>query len=150
MRAQQHRSSHGDAEHRLRLATGWFNETLTEEMRGSLALQKARLIMIDCDDHTPSRLALPFACRSLVEEAAIFFDDWGWTGADQIAGQKEKFASFLRENPRLRPIELASYRPEVKVFHVINTSIQAGKTPCPVGQSSAPPGRSERKGRQSS
>jgi predicted O-methyltransferase YrrM len=116
-------SSHGVAEHRLRLVKGWFNETLTEETRGSLGLQKASLIMIDCDAHTPSRLALTFACRSLVDEAVIFFDDWGWTEADKIAGQKEAFASYLGENPHLRAIELPSYRPEAKVFHVINTSI---------------------------
>lgn len=114
---------HGVAKQRVRLVKGWFDQSLTEATRVSLGIQKASLVMVDCDAHTPSRLALSFAGRSITDEAVIFFDDWGWTEADQIIGQKEAFATFLSENPHLKATELSSYRSEARVFHLINASL---------------------------
>lgn len=101
---------------RVTIVKGWFRDTLTPETRSRLAIAKASLIMIDCDIYSASKEALAFCEPHIRERAVIVFDDWGWD-ADRI-GQKEAFAEFLAEHPRLQAEPLPAYIPQARVFLV--------------------------------
>lgn len=101
---------------RVRLVKGWFKDTLTPEARDRLNISKASLIMIDCDIYSASREALWF-CEPLIrDQAAIFFDDWGWRSDEGKIGQKEAFEEFLAEFPQFWSEPLPSYLPQARVF----------------------------------
>jgi O-methyltransferase len=100
------------------LTKGWFKNTLTAERRAQLGIEKAGLIMIDCDLYSASKDALWF-CEPLIrDQAAIVFDDWGWRSDAGEVGQKEAFQEFLEAFPDLTADERAGYIPQSRVFLV--------------------------------
>jgi hypothetical protein len=112
---------------RVNLVKGWFKDTLTAQTRHALKLERASLIMVDCDIYSASRDAL-FFCEPLIGDAAvIFFDDWGWRSDIGEIGQKEAFDEFLAAFPELSATPLPAYLPQARVFLVSRTGeIQAG------------------------
>jgi O-methyltransferase len=98
------------------LIKGWFDETCTPELVEKHRIQKASVIMIDCDIYISSKLALDF-CRPLIKnEAIILFDDW--IEDDKNVGECRAMNEFLKENPSLRAQEFDTYVPYGKVFLV--------------------------------
>jgi hypothetical protein len=108
----------GVSEGRFTLVKGWFDNTLTDDTRCRLGLRKASLIMIDCDAFTPSEAAMAFVRDLILDDAIVLFDDWGWSVASGVKGQKEVFEAFLAEQCDLGFSELSAYRPEARVFHL--------------------------------
>lgn len=103
---------------RTTLVKGWYKDTLTPETVRRLALNKASIIMIDCDIYSASRAALFFCEPLLIDRAVILFDDWGWREQAREVGQKEAFAEFLDAFPQLTAVPLASYFEHARVFMV--------------------------------
>jgi O-methyltransferase len=101
---------------RVTLVKGWFKDTLTEKTRQGLALEKASLIMVDCDIYSASKDALTFSEPHIRKYAVILFDDWGWREDLGEIGQKEAFAEFLAEHPDLTAEPLPAYLPQARVF----------------------------------
>ncbi|MEL7028743.1 MAG: TylF/MycF/NovP-related O-methyltransferase, partial [Pseudomonadota bacterium] len=98
-------AKHGVSADDATLVEGWFEDTLTEQMRTRLGLKKASLVMVDCDIHSASRMALEFIAPLIDDAAVIFFDDWGAADVLGAPGQKEAFAAFLAERPDLIVLE---------------------------------------------
>ena len=86
---------------RVTLVKGWFKDTLTEETRRNHSIEKASLIMVDCDIYSASKDALNFCEPHIHKQAVIMFDDWGWREEINEIGQKEAFEEFLAEHPEL-------------------------------------------------
>lgn len=103
---------------RVNLVKGWFKDTLTEEPRRNYSLDKASLIMIDCDIYSASKDALVFCEPHIHKHAVIFFDDWGWREEAGEKGQKEAFAEFLAQHRHLKAEPLPTYLPQARVFFV--------------------------------
>lgn len=100
---------------RVTLTKGWFNETLIPETRVRLNLNRASLIMVDCDTHSASRDALWFS-RSLIRDRAIvFLDDWQ---THESAGQQRAFEEFLVAFPEFSAEPLPTYAPLTRTFLV--------------------------------
>jgi O-methyltransferase len=98
------------------LIKGWFNETCTPALVKEHRMQKASVIMIDCDIYTSSKIALDF-CRPLIKgEAIILFDDW--MEEDKNVGEYRALKEFLEENPSLRAQLIDTYEPKGKIFLV--------------------------------
>lgn len=108
----------GLAPDRYRLVKGWFNDTLTEDTRRALGLAKVSIAMIDCDIYSASRCALAFVAPLIVDDAVIFFDDWGWREQAGEIGQKEAFAEMLAQDPSLSAAPLPAYFEHARVFRV--------------------------------
>ena len=89
------------------LVKGWFKDTLTEKTRRELALDKASLIMVDCDIYSASKDALRFSEPHIRKHAVILFDDWGWREGE--IGQKEAFEELLAAHPDLTAEPLPTY-----------------------------------------
>jgi O-methyltransferase len=87
---------------RLRLVKGWFSDTLNEDLVRNQLIEKASVVMIDCDLYTAAREALQF-CRPLIKDETIFiFDDWHAYGLDgRGMGEKRAFEEFMQNCPEL-------------------------------------------------
>jgi O-methyltransferase len=109
------------------LVKGWFEKTLTPELRNDHELVKASTIMIYCDLYSSARTALEFSAPLIRDEAIVVFDDWdGGSGlAERGEGEARAFQEFLAEHPELVASEFDSYHhtemdpaPVSKVFSV--------------------------------
>ena len=100
------------------LVKGWFRDTLSEATRQDHELNKASLIMVDCDIYSASAEALRFSEPQIGDHAVIMFDDWGWREEKSERGQKEAFEEFLDANDGISAEPLPAYRPEARVFHL--------------------------------
>lgn len=109
------------------LVKGWFDETLTPDLRERHQLVKASAIMIDCDLYSSAKTALEFSAPLIRDEAIVFFDDWdGGAGlAERGEGEAQAFQEFLAEHPEFEASEFDSYlhtevdpSPVSKVFSV--------------------------------
>jgi O-methyltransferase len=110
---------HGVERDRVVLVPGWFAETLTEETKQAHALERAGVVMIDCDMYSSAKEALAF-CEPLIrDEAILFFEDWHSAGLGEAGlGERRAFEEFLREHPDLATEELEPYAPSARVFLV--------------------------------
>jgi len=89
------------------LIKGWYNETLNDTVIKDCSIQKASLIMIDCNLYSSAKESLNF-CRPLIKDTSIiFFGDWR---EDQNIGEKRAYEEFLQENPSLKSELLDHYK----------------------------------------
>lgn len=101
---------------RIRLVKGWFRDTLNDETRVRLGLRKTRLIVIDCDNHAGTVMALQFCASLIPDRAVVIFDDWGWEADRGVIGQREAFKDFLGLQPDIRIEPLPGYTPQSRIF----------------------------------
>lgn len=92
---------------RVTLVKGWFDDTLTEENRARLGIERVRLAMLDCDVYSSAKAALDFCAPLLADRAVLVFDDWVHGGAG--AGEQRAFRELLTEHPELRAEEIGAY-----------------------------------------
>lgn len=97
---------------RTNLIKGWYSETLTDDNKKKYGINKASIIMIDCDLYSSAKEALKFCAPMIKDITIIFFDDW----AEEEIGEKKAFNEFLKENAKFQVEELGSYRPAGKIF----------------------------------
>jgi O-methyltransferase len=100
------------------LIKGWFRETLNDETIRKFEIERASLIMVDCDIYSASRDALWFSEPLIGDHAVIFFDDWGAGPLENRIGQIEAFDELLRAFPHLRADPMPSYAEHARVFLV--------------------------------
>src|SRR5690606_33031894 len=93
---------------RVTLIQGWFADTLTPETEKDLNLEKASVIMVDCDIYSASKAALQFSLPLIGERAVVIFDDWGAGKATRI-GQREAYQEILEEHPEFTTEPIPSY-----------------------------------------
>jgi O-methyltransferase len=97
------------------LVPGWFEDTLHPNLALQLGIEKAGIVMIDCDIYSSARTALAFCAPLIRDQATIVFDDWNSSGL----GERRAFEEFLAEHPDLKTEELPSYSEKAKVFLVM-------------------------------
>ena len=96
---------------RTMLVPGWFEDTLKPELARRLGIEKAAVIMIDCDIYSSSRTALDFCGPLITDRTVVIFDDWpGDAPEAQSLGERRAFDEFLTDNPDLRAEELEPYQ----------------------------------------
>lgn len=101
---------------RITLVEGWYEETLTAELKQSLGIQAASLINIDCDLYSSTRAALAWS-ESLIQQGTILnFDDWFCYKGSQNHGEARALSEFLAENPHLSAQEFSTYSWHGKAF----------------------------------
>ncbi len=103
----------------ITLIEGWFRDTLNDNLTRKYNINKASIIMIDCDLYTSAKEALNFCVSLINDKTIIFFDDWYYQGLDERnMGEKRAFTEFLSENPHFTVQTLSSYHPNAKVLLV--------------------------------
>jgi O-methyltransferase len=103
---------------RSTLIKGWFKDTLNDETVRKFNIERASLIMVDCDIYSASRDALWFSEGLIGDHAVIFFDDWGSGPQENRIGQIEAFDEFLVAFPQLKVDPMPSYAEHARVFLV--------------------------------
>ena len=99
------------------LTKGFFESTLTNELREKHKISKASVMMIDCDMYLSAKEALEFCAPLIVDEAMVVFDDW-FPLAERNLGEKRAFNEFLRAHPYFGAEEFGTYPPYGKTFLV--------------------------------
>ena len=103
---------------RVTLVEGWFSQTCTVQTKVRLALEKASLIMVDCDIYSASRDVLRYVEPLIRDHAIVICDDWGSRTSDGQRGQNDAFEEFLQEHTQLSAEPLPSYSPPSRIFLV--------------------------------
>jgi hypothetical protein len=98
---------------RVTLIKGFFERTLTDEMLQRI--QKASVIMVDCDLYRSTVECLAFSDALIKDEAIVCFDDW-YPLSERNMGEKRAFDEFLATRPSLRPTPLPSYADTARTF----------------------------------
>lgn len=110
----------------VELVKGWFCDTATLATRQRLGIEKASLLMIDCDTYEASKDALDFASALLKDDMVVVFDDWGWSEKMNKRGQKEAFGEFLSANRSITSQPLPAYSDDARLFLLHRSAGSAG------------------------
>jgi predicted O-methyltransferase YrrM len=95
---------------RIVLVKGWFSDTLNDATREAHRIDKASVIMVDCDLYSSAKAALDFVAPVIRDEAVIVFDDWNANDlAQRGMGEKRAFDEFLAENPQFTVEHFGGY-----------------------------------------
>lgn len=108
---REHLTQRGIDWNRTVLVPGWFEDTLNPELARRLGIEKAGVIMIDCDIYSSARTALDFCAPLIKDRAVVVFDDWpGDTPEAKVLGERRAFDEFLADNPDLTAEEREPYQ----------------------------------------
>lgn len=88
---------------RIRLIKGWYEDSLTEELKGRLRPRPVAVALIDCDLYLSTVSVLAFLAGLLQEGSILLFDDWDCFGGQDQMGERRAFHEFLSANPRFAP-----------------------------------------------
>jgi O-methyltransferase len=102
---------------RVTLVKGFFEDTLTDQLRTDLQIRRASMVMIDCDLYQSTKEALRFCSQAIVDKTVMFFDDW-YPLADKGLGEKQAFDEWLAADQTLRAEELFDFPFYGKAFLV--------------------------------
>ncbi len=103
---------------RIRLIEGYYDESLTPELKIRLASKRAAVVLFDCDLYSSTRTALSWLDDLLTPGSILLFDDWSshGDGDDPRQGQPRALGEFLDERPRLRAEALGEFQNHGKTF----------------------------------
>ena len=92
---------------RVDLVPGWYEESLTDETRNRLGLERAAVVMVDCVFSSSTRVALEFCAPLVRDRTIVFFDDWAAVDlADRGLGEQAAFEAWLAEHAEMNAEEL--------------------------------------------
>jgi O-methyltransferase len=92
---------HGMPKEKLKIVKGFYDQSLTPQLKEELAPAKAAVIYIDCDLYSSTSSALKFCKDFLQTGTVLVFDDWFCFYGDPERGERRAFREFLEENPEL-------------------------------------------------
>ena len=104
---------------RVTLVPGWFNETCVPATAARYDINKASVIMVDCDIYSSTRDALAFCTPLIRDKALLLFDDWH---AGQLAaknmGERRAFEEWLAETGCFKAEPFGAYSTRSETFMV--------------------------------
>lgn len=94
--------NHGVDRQRLRTVKGFYNKSLTEELKKELLPSKAAVVYVDCDLYHSTVPVLEFIKDFIQKGTVIVFDDWNCFLADPEKGERRAWREFCARYPDLR------------------------------------------------
>ena len=76
---------------RIRLVPGWFDKSLTPELKQKHAMKSAAIVHIDCDYYESTVPVLEFVTDLLVNGSVLIFDDWWMYHGRSDRGEQRAF-----------------------------------------------------------
>lgn len=92
---------HGMVPERLRTVKGFYDRSLTTELRDSLLPGKAAVVYVDCDLYASTVSVLKFVRDFMQVGTIVVFDDWNCYSAQPEFGERRAWSEFLVEHPEL-------------------------------------------------
>lgn len=90
---------------RVTCIPGWYNETLNEELKQRLPIEKAAVVLVDCDLYESTVPALDFIADYIQNGTVIIFDDWFSYKGRLDRGEARAFKEWLVKNPSIQAEE---------------------------------------------
>lgn len=84
---------------RIRCIPGWFDDTLSKELKNKMNLTVASIVHIDCDLYQSCVPVLEFLTDIIETGSVIIFDDWFCYKADPQKGVMRACREWLSRNP---------------------------------------------------
>lgn len=106
---------HGMPREKLLTVPGFYQQSLTAELRDRLLPARAAVILVDCDLYESTVPVLEFVRPFLTRGTVLVFDDWFCFCGDPERGERRAFREFRERHPRLR-FEDFLQGSEVKAF----------------------------------
>ncbi len=86
---------------RLRTVKGFYDRSLTPEVRDELLPHKAAVVYVDCDLYVSTVDVLNFIVDFLQTGTIFVFDDWNCFWGDPRRGERRAWSEFLAKHPDL-------------------------------------------------
>lgn len=90
---------------KVRCIAGWYDETLTPALKQELGIQKASIILIDCDLYESTVPVLNFVTDYIQTGTILIFDDWYSYKGRLDRGEPKAFSEWLGRNPHIQANE---------------------------------------------
>jgi len=87
--------------HKYRIIKGFYQDIIANKTTEDFKIDKARIVMIDCDLKEPARLALEFIKPSIQEGTIILFDDYVFFKGNKDKGEYGAFSDFKKKYPEI-------------------------------------------------
>lgn len=84
---------------RAELVQGFYEDSLTEELRGKFPFKPVGVALLDCDYYSSTKVALDWLRPYIRPGSVLLFDDWYSYGQTSDLGQPKALADWLTENP---------------------------------------------------
>jgi hypothetical protein len=98
------------------LIEGYYDQSLTPELRQQHNFDRAAVVLIDCDLYESSRDALAFTAPLVDDGTILLFDDWDAFAADDNKGERRAFREFMSAHPEFEAEEWFAYGHYSRVF----------------------------------
>ncbi|UCH72238.1 MAG: hypothetical protein JSW62_01445 [Thermoplasmatales archaeon] len=108
---ERHLSSHGINWDKSFLIEGFYEKTLNQNTKKKYKMDKASVVLIDCDLYYSTIKVLDFIKDMLIDNSIIIFDDWNSFG-DPNKGERRAFREFLDKNIDFSATEFFSFHKE--------------------------------------
>lgn len=95
---QQRLKSDIGTDREYELVKGWFQDTLTNETKKRLGLERVMVAHIDCDFYESAKIALDFLTDLLVDGSILVFDDWWLFKGHPDRGEQRAFREWVEEH----------------------------------------------------
>jgi len=87
--------------HKYRIIKGFYQDTIANKTTKDFKIDKARIVMIDCDLKESAKLALEFTKPSIQEGTIILFDDYAFFKGSKDKGEYGAFNEFKKKYPEI-------------------------------------------------
>jgi len=84
------------------LIKGFYEDSLTEDLRSQHEFKAASVVLLDCDYYSSTKTALDWMVPYLQVGTVLLFDDWFSYGDDKELGQQKAFEEFLSRHTQYR------------------------------------------------
>jgi len=119
---------HGFDMGRAVLVEGYFDQSLTPEVKHEHHMGRAALVMVDCDLYQSTVPTLAFIADRLQEGTIMLFDDWYCFGDSEQHGERRAFTEFLEVHPEWTAEPLQRFSGYGQSFLVHRTASSTGTT----------------------
>ena len=104
------------------LVPGWFDDTCTSDNFAKHGIERADIVMIDCDSYDATKTALAACLPILNDTTVMFFDDWhAFDLAALGEGERRAFEEALVEHPEFTTEPFPDYGKNSAAFVVRRT-----------------------------
>lgn len=100
------------------IVKGFYEKTCHQKTKDHYHLQKAAIVMIDCDLYESTALVLDFLTDIIQQGTILIFDDWFRYKGDPDCGEQRACREWLARNPQLKLIEFWRQGPQAVGFIV--------------------------------
>lgn len=101
------------------LIDGYYNESLTADLKKQYKLDKVAIALIDCDLYSSTRDVLNFIADMIQDQTVLMFDDWNCYDRDNSKGQRKAFQEFFDVHQELEAEPFIEYGAYGQVY-IIN------------------------------